>query len=236
VLSFEGMNRSLGLLLPLTLTAVACGEASPVVVGHVEGKALSSALTAASAAYDDREYDDREYRRPGRTIRVKINGDARDVGLDDDDLFVLQDLPTGDITFEIENDQFAGRLTIKDVEPGETIDLSIAMDDDEIILRVTRRERRTPRSLPDVEGPIDIHGNDVIYHLDARTYRGDIRIHGNDVTLVGPRSEDCNPDAMAIVEGNLKVKGNDVRILDVLVLGKTDLKGHDIRVHQLCGR
>ncbi|MCA9552595.1 MAG: hypothetical protein KC933_21355 [Myxococcales bacterium] len=225
------MKRILA-LLPFALLGVACGEPSPVVVGHVEGASLTQALVAA---HDDDALDTR-YDLGGPSIVITVNGEDRRVRLDADGVFVMQDLPTGDITFTLESDRFRGSITIKDVQPAETVDLSLSLDGTGILMQVTRREVREPRSLPDAAGPIRIDGNNVIYHLDARTYEGDIEIRGNNVTLVGPRSEDCNQEAMAVVTGDLLVTGNNVRIIDVLVLGQVDIRGQGVRRHQLCSR
>ncbi len=214
------------LVLLVALVAFAACErdgAEPVLLGKINPQVMSLARAAQNASTN------------GVTplaldaVFVRINGETRLVSLEDDYGFAIADLPTGDVSFEIDVGGFAGSVTVRDVLFGELIEIEIIVEEDFLEIQVLRRIESEPELPPPSNGGvIEIDGSDIVYYLSPGVYEGDIIISGSDVTLIGP------PACDTLLLGDLIVYGNDIRIINVEVAGGTSFAGNDIEFYQDC--
>lgn len=211
------MNRDRTLLPVLCFAgAVACGtEPSPVVVGQVSS--LEQGLL------------------PSAEIDIEINGDPRVIPVDRDETFTVHELPLGELRFTAEVEGIKGTMEVYDVLPGEVIEVGVEAGPGSLEMRVVRRDPWSPEVdvLPN-RGPVYIHSDHVVHHLEPGEYDGDIVITGDHVTLVGPDYYGCRRGGRAIVKGDLIVDADHVRIVNVHVEGRTAIHGDHVRVFRSC--
>lgn len=229
------MKRTLPLLSVGLLWA--CGDASPVVLGTIEDGTLRQALVTADD--DDSDSDSDRSGRPSGRLELEVNGELRDIRVGRDGSFAIQDLPSGELELSIAVEGLRGTLTIEAVQPGEVVELALALGPGRLELRVARRQapdRTEDRPLPNDGAPIVLRGHRVVYYLEPGVYTGPVTIEGHDVTLVGASAWDCAEEDRSILAGEVTIKGHRVRLVNVGLRGPQSIKGHDVRVVSSCDR
>lgn len=180
--------------------------------------------------------------RPGR---VQIDGNGR---------FVIRRIPSGDLRFTIESDSVEGSLTIRDVQPGERVEVEVTIDGDTLQISIKRRippENPTPREDDDPTDhdhdsdyrdhdhrhhhyrneKIELKGHDQVYVLPPGVHLGDLIIKGDRVSVYG--SSDCG-DEPTVLDGDLKIEGHDAWVEGIEVLGRTRIYGDRAEVNESC--
>jgi hypothetical protein len=203
-------------------TLLACGyEPSPVVVGRVGPALTSDGYVVAPAV--------------GASIDVEINGDDRFVPLGVEETFAIQTLPTGDIEVRAAIEGIAGTMEVYDVQPGEVIEVGVEAAPGSLLMSVVRRDSPgADYGIIYEHGPLQIHSNHVVHHLEPGIYEGDIIITGDHVTIVGPDYYGCRRGGRAILLGDLIIEGDHVRVVNLEVEGQTLVFGAHNRIYQSC--
>ena len=154
------MRRILSLIVPLALFASACSQSSPAgpsapfgasssgpgatITGSVTGLAGGTAPAMPSGL--------RQPSAISSSIVVTVVGTEISASVNDQGRFTLTNVPGGTLQLQFNGAGLSGLLTIEDVAPGDTIDLSIQVSGSAMTLE---SERRSGGSEEQVEGRIE---------------------------------------------------------------------------------
>lgn len=220
------------LFVPAFVLVAACGaEPSPVVVGNISTNTMRQALTTATSPD--------VMLNPELKLDVEINGDARAVDLGLDGSFAVQELPAGQLHFQVAIEGIKGTLELDDVQPGEVIEIGVEAAPGMLELSVVRRDAMLPPEMDDTvthSGDIEIRGHKIVHHLPHGRIDGDIVINGSKVTVVGPDYYGCREGGRTVLAGDLIINGHDVRVVNLEIEGRTQINGDKVKVYEPCYR
>ena len=205
-------------LFSLFAALAACGVTAPD--GDPSGPATSTAIHALALG---RVRD----ASPGSALRVGVNGEARDHRLADDGGFVLRDLPEGDVALSFSVGGASGSLTVEGLRDGELLDLSLSPRDGALAASVSRR------GMPSDSGAREVVAGEA-RRFGPGLLQGDLRVVGDGAVVLGHDDGSCLRGSRTVVEGDLVVEGDDVRVVGVEVLGAITLRGSRIEVRESC--
>ncbi|MEZ4407895.1 MAG: hypothetical protein R3A52_15685 [Polyangiales bacterium] len=163
----------------------------------------------------------------GASLRVGVNGAARDLRLADDGGFLLRDLPSGDLALSFSLGGATGALTVDGVREGEVLDLTLAARDGALSASVSRR------AMPEPDDALTVGAGEV-RRFGPGLLEGDLRVTGDGATLLGHDDGSCLPGSRTVIGGDLVVEGDDVRLVGVEVRGSLTLHGSRIEIRESC--
>jgi hypothetical protein len=71
-----------------------------------------------------------------------------------------------------------------------------------------------------------INENDLNILLDSVIYRGSVEVRGNNISIIGQWNPEDGPTS--VIDGDLVVLGNNIQILDVVILGNLIIRGNNV--------
>lgn len=161
------------------------------------------------------------------SLRVGVNGDARDLRVSDDGGFLLRDLPAGDLDLSFSLGGATGALTVEGVREGEVLDLTLTARDGALSASVSRR------AMPEADDALTVGAGEV-RRFGPGLLQGDLRVTGDGATLLGHDDGSCLPGSRTVIGGDLVVEGDDVRLVGVEVRGSLTLHGSRIEIRESC--
>lgn len=170
-------------------------------------------------------------------IKFAVNGAARATVLAPDESFVVRDVPSGDVTFDCDDDDVRGTLTITNVQPGEMIEVTITRQGDAIVIVIVTRttSSQPPQEITTTDGgALEIDDDDVCYYLKPGVYHRDVLIKGHDVHVFGASHQSCTVDDVSVIAGTLTIQGDRAQVFDVQISGNVVITGHDDRIQDSC--
>jgi hypothetical protein len=170
-------------------------------------------------------------------VQFSVNGQSESMAIAPDGSFVVRDVPTGDVNLSCQTAGLTGTLTIKNVQPGEIIQITIKREGDAIVIVI---EQRTPAAQPPTQvsrtdgDALVIHESHVCYYLKPGHYKRDIIVDGDDVHLFGAAHDSCVIDDFSILDGKLELDGKRDTVFDVELDGQLALNGQHCSVQDTC--
>jgi hypothetical protein len=214
-----------------SLLAIGCGSGEPaVLVGRLDPAALELAPAAAGAGKNTQLADG------ARRIKIRINDEWRDVSLGSDLSFGVRELPTGDVTISLSVTGIEGTITLTDVQPSETIELSISGSSGHLRIDIVRRERSSGDSqhVAPIDGQIVVSGHHQTVYFEPGIYTGPVTVSGHHITLVGA-GDSCDSGLRSVIEGDVLISGHHIKVVNLDTLGRFQVAGKKVRVWSTCG-